>query len=161
MCGLRRETVVHFLRECLYSKCVVARTLHARVAPHIFDSLTPVQQSAFILGCKVEVAGKIAVASPEEDLANFQLVRSLWELRCYALSTEGTRQSITLPDSKEIAEQDLIAEQEGGSYPLQEIVEQDLTDRNLYLYFPAARRNHLPRGGGGVVAHGSNATLSN
>jgi exonuclease III len=161
MCGLRRETVVHFLRECLYSKCVVARTLHARVAPHIFDSLTPVQQSAFILGCKVEVAGKIAVASPEEDLANFELVRSLWELRCYALSTEGTRQSITLPDSKEIAEQDLIAEQEGGSYPLQEIVEQDLTDRNLYLYFPAARRNHLPRGGGGVVAHGSNATLSN
>jgi hypothetical protein len=78
----------------------------------------------------VNAGSKVAVASRTEDLASFQLVESLWELRCSALSG-------------------------GGPSPASATL--DLTEGDSSL---VARRSRLLGVGRGVEAHGSNATLS-
>ena len=54
MCCSALETVVHFLRECQSQECIDARETHYGNMPAVFGTLTPTQQSAFILGCEVK-----------------------------------------------------------------------------------------------------------
>ena len=124
MCDSETETVVHFLRECRSAECIAARTHHfVRMQP-LFGSLTPIQQSAFILGCAVDTGKGEVVATRDEDFINFTLVESLWEYRKVVLNSRNSCLDLTEGDSS-----------------------------------PPARRSH-PIDGGGVEAHGSNATLS-
>ena len=74
---------------------MVARNRHTKKVTELFEELTPLQQCAFILGCEVDTESKPVAATREEDLASKQLVETLWDHRCAAL-TRNTTQDLTV-----------------------------------------------------------------
>lgn len=95
VCEDGNETVLHFLCECQAPSSLVARNRHIMKVTELFEGLTPLQQCAFILGCEVETESKPVAATREEDLASKELVETLWEHRCAAL-TRSTTQDLTV-----------------------------------------------------------------
>ena len=95
VCEDSTETILHFLRECQAPSSLVARNRHIMKVTELFEGLTPLQQCAFILGCEVDTESKPVAATREEDLASKELVETLWEHRCAAL-TRNTTQDLTV-----------------------------------------------------------------
>ena len=91
VCEDSTETILHFLRECQAPSSLVARNRHIMKVTELFVGLTPLQQCAFILGCEVDTESKPVAATREEDLANKELVETLWEHRCVALTRNATQ----------------------------------------------------------------------
>jgi hypothetical protein len=107
MCEGEEETVVHFLRECEAASFVKLRTELEGNMPEYFNTLSSLQQCAYILGTPVRVpsdpsaAPVIKTAGRREDAISVQYIKDLYGLRSARLSeTLGVSNDIdmTVPD---------------------------------------------------------------
>ena len=86
VCENGTETVVHFLRTCRATSSIDARTHYEAQVARSFEDMSELQQCAFILGCVVSVDTGEITATQTEDLASRQLVETLWDNRCAAMT---------------------------------------------------------------------------
>ena len=86
VCENGTETVVHFLRTCRATSSIDARTHYEAQVARSFEGMSELQQCAFILGCVVSVDTGEITATQTEDLASRQLVETLWDNRCAAMT---------------------------------------------------------------------------
>ena len=86
VCEKDIETVVHFLRKCSGQSSHDARSHHRVRVTQKFEDLSDIEQCAFILGCTVRCGLVDITATPTEDLSNRELVQTLWDNRCAALT---------------------------------------------------------------------------
>ena len=78
--------MVHFLRTCRAASSIHARTRYESQVTRSFEDMSELQQCAFILGCVVSVDTGEIIATQTEDLASRQLVESLLDNRCAAMT---------------------------------------------------------------------------